>query len=136
VAIIKAAPRFALVTEGGRSRLAALPELPRVAYGRWDRQFGAWIEHEGEWHPFCPITPGFGRLGVWLEPEGERTDAWFEERAVKAAYFSLIPNFARRMVANQGDPQWSSLLTLWNKCGAKQVRRRLICGDKFANIIR
>ncbi|MBF0269936.1 MAG: hypothetical protein HQL44_15230 [Alphaproteobacteria bacterium] len=98
----------------------------QVAYGRWDQQFGAWIEQDGDWHPFCPITPFLGKLGVWLEPDGEHTDRWYEERAMKAAYFSLIPTYVRRLAAGRGQTQWQKLLTHWNSNSPhhKHDRRR------------
>jgi hypothetical protein len=86
----------------------------RIAYGRWDKQFGAWIEQDGEWLAFSPAVPLFDYRGVWLDPEGELTDAWFEERAMKAAYFSLIPTFIRRKASSCGRCHWQHLQTVWN----------------------
>lgn len=95
-----------------------------IAYGRWDRQFGAWIEDDVEWLPFCPTTPLFDLRGVWLEPKGERTDAWYEERAMKAAYFCLIPTFIRRLAASGERCQWQWLQKFWNSLPHQLVHGR------------
>ncbi|MBF0355975.1 MAG: hypothetical protein HQL43_12130 [Alphaproteobacteria bacterium] len=94
--------------------LIGLTDHGRIAYGRWDRQFGAWIERKGEWLPFSPVEPFLDHRGVWLEPNGKRTDAWYEERAMKAAYFSLIPTFVRRLASSHGCKQWPWFQTYWN----------------------
>ncbi|CAA6606116.1 hypothetical protein MTBLM1_80032 [Rhodospirillaceae bacterium LM-1] len=94
--------------------LVGQSEIGRVAYGRWDHQFGAWVEQDGDWLPFCPSIPFLGKFGVWLEPKGERTDRWYEERAMKAAYFNLIPTFVRRLASAHGRKQWQWLQAYWN----------------------
>ncbi len=110
--IRKAEPRWRLTAVA----LIGLTDHGRIAYGRWDRQFGAWIEHEGKLLPFSPVEALLDHRGVWLEPNGKRTDAWYEERVMKAAYFSLIPTFIRRLAATKRDHhQWSRLWELWQR---------------------
>jgi hypothetical protein len=88
-------------------------ECSRI-YGRWDREFGCWLQSKDNITPFIPDWPIIGHHGCWLEPAGKRDNAWYESRAAIAAYFSLIPTPIRRLVAPYGNRQWELLEAIWH----------------------
>jgi hypothetical protein len=85
----------------------------RRLYGRWDGQFGCWLQSNDGTLAITPDWPLLGKHGLWLEPSGERDDEWYKARAAIAAYFSLIPTPIRRLVAHHGRQQWTWLETIW-----------------------
>jgi hypothetical protein len=89
------------------------PDCCRI-YGRWDREFGCWLQSKDDIIPFVPDWPVIGHHGCWLDPAGKRDDAWYESRAAIAAYFSLIPTPIRRLVAPYGNRQWALLKAIWH----------------------
>ena len=81
-------------------------------WGRWDRHFGCW---NGDGLPVFPEDPLLGRLGVWLDPAGERNDEWYASRAALAAFWSIVPTSVRLETSRCGGQQWATLVDLWNR---------------------
>ena len=79
-------------------------------WGRWDRTFGCWDQNG---HEIILQGPILGRLGVWMEPPGDRDDTWYAERAAVAAYWSLVPTTVRLLASKEGAGQWAALMEMW-----------------------
>ena len=72
------------------------------------------LQSKDDFTPFVPDWSVIACHGCWLEPAGNRDDAWYESRAALAAYFSLIPTPIRRLVAPYGNRQWALLKAIWH----------------------
>lgn len=91
-------------------------------WGRWDAEFGL-RDHGGR--PVEPDRQPLGRLGLWVEPEGERDDEWYASRAALAAYWSAVPTGVRLKAAPHSSRQWELLLEAWSQSSlTARVRRR------------
>ena len=84
-------------------------------YGRWDRHFGCWERTPDGLVARVPLERLFDRLGRWRDPEGLCTAGWYQARAARAAYFSIIPTQIRRMIGQGSERHWLALQTAWDE---------------------
>ncbi len=96
------------------------PEMRRF-YHFWGPGFRCLRLSQGCWQSEIPERIFLDQRGVWLEPDGPRTDGWHASRSALAFYFGMIPTGIRRSAAMQRHGQWQALLRL---CHEEMRQRR------------